>query len=152
MKTWVKVVGGVAIGLIAMQLIPVDKVNQPVKSNEDFIKIHHTPESVSSIMKRACYDCHTNETNYPSYANIAPISWSVKNHVNQGRTYMNWSVWGTYNNDLKKGMIEKTINSIDKKTMPINGYLIYHPEAHLTDKERQILVDYFKGISESKMY
>ena len=152
MKNWMKIVGGIILAFILMQLVPVDKVNPAVKANEDFVKIHNTPQNVYAVMKKACYDCHSNETVYPSYSKFAPISWSVKNHVNQGRTYMNWSIWGTYNNDLKKGMIEKTINSIDKKTMPINGYLVYHPEAKLSDAERTLLINYFKSIAETKTY
>lgn len=152
MKTWVKIVGGIIVGFGLIQLIPIDKVNVPVKATEDFVQIKSTPQHVQAIMKKACYDCHSNETRYPSYAKLAPLSWSVKNHVNQGRKYMNWSIWGTYNDDLKKGMIEKTINSIEKKTMPINGYVIYHPEAKLTEAEREVLIKYFKTLSESKEY
>lgn len=146
MKTWIKVILAIVLAGIVIQFIPVDTENKPVKPEEDFVVIYNTPQDVQALMKKACYDCHTNETKYPKYATFAPVSWSIKNHINQGRKYVNWSIWGTYNKDLQRGMLKNTINSMEHKTMPINGYMVYHPEARLTDAEYARLRNYFQEI------
>ena len=93
---------GVIFGVI--QLIPVDRKNPSVKMSENFVDIYKTPQNIKNILQRACYDCHSNETIYPRYSYIAPISWSIKNHINEGREHMNLSIWETYNKDLQLSM------------------------------------------------
>lgn len=102
----------VAVACLAIQLIPIDRVNKPVDKNNNFTDIYKTPQDVRSLLKNACYDCHSNETVYPNYAYIAPISWAVKDHINEGREYLNFSEWGTYNKDIKQNAIQKSIETI----------------------------------------
>lgn len=134
------------ITLALIQLIPVDYSQPPVKKSENFVDIYPTSESIKKSLKKACYDCHSYETVYPKYAKIAPISWSIKNHINEGREHLNFSIWATYNRDLKKGMLENTIADIEQNRMPIKGYIAQHPEANLSPEEKKELIDYFKDI------
>lgn len=142
--------GLIVIALI--QFIPIDRTNAPVDKKVDFVSVLNTPPAVQKILKKACYDCHSNETVYPDYAYVAPISWSIKNHVSEGREHLNFSVWGTYNNDLKKSMLKNTITSVKDYTMPMPGYIAQHPEANLTSDERKLLANYFESISKSGDY
>lgn len=142
-----KIIFWVAVIFLAIQFIPVDRENKPVNKRENFVDIHKTPENIKTILKNACYDCHSNETKYPKYAYIAPISWSVKDHINEGRKYLNFSEWGSYNNDLKKNAVEKTISTVRDFQMPLPSYISYHPEANLTKLQREQLQEYFSNIS-----
>lgn len=152
MKTVKKVLFWTLVAFALIQFIPIDKVNKPVDKAMNFVDVKKTPEKISGLLKGACYDCHSNETVYPRYANIAPVSWSVKSHVNEGREHLNFSVWGSYNKDLKESMLNKAIQTIEGKTMPMPGYIVYHKEANLSDAERTLLVQYFKEIQQSKSY
>ncbi|MXS71396.1 heme-binding domain-containing protein [Chryseobacterium binzhouense] len=152
MNKTIKIIFWVIVCLIVIQLIPVDKENLPVKKSENFTDVQKTPENITSLLKNACYDCHSNETQYPGYAYIAPFSWSVKSHINEGREHLNFSVWNTYNDDLKKGMLEKSIQTIENKSMPMPAYIIYHNEANLTDVEKTLLKNYFQEILNSRSY
>ncbi|CAM2777882.1 cytochrome C [Chryseobacterium flavum] len=140
----------VAFALI--QFIPIDRVNQPVDVKVNFVDSKKTPEKVKALLKNACYDCHSNETVYPKYAFIAPVSWSVKSHINEGREHLNFSVWETYNKDLKENMLSKSIQTVQNKTMPMPGYIVYHKEANLSAAERSLLVQYFEEMLKSKTY
>lgn len=140
----------VAFALI--QFIPIDRVNQPVDVKVNFVDSKMTPEKVKALLKNACYDCHSNETVYPKYAFIAPVSWSVKSHINEGREHLNFSVWETYNKDLKENMLSKSIQTVQNKTMPMPGYIVYHKEANLSAAERSLLVQYFEEMLKSKTY
>ncbi len=152
----IKKPGKIILWIIAIfaviQLIPIDRANPPVDPEKDFIQVMSTPPKISGLLKRACYDCHTYETKYPRYAYIAPVSWSVKHHINEGREHANFSIWGKYNQDLKKNMLEKAVASIDSRKMPIPGYIVYHPEADLSEVERQMLIKYFTELLKTEAY
>lgn len=135
-----------------IQFFPIDRTNQPVDTKVNFVDARKSPEKIRTLLKNACYDCHSNETVYPKYAFIAPVSWSVKSHVNEGREHLNFSVWGTYNKDLKENMLTKSVQTIQNKTMPMPGYIVYHKEANLSEAERALLIQYFEEMLKTKTY
>lgn len=152
MKNFKKIVFWSLVGFAIIQFIPVDKTNKPVNTSHNFVDVKKTPPKIAELLKNACYDCHSNETVYPKYAYIAPFSWSVKSHVNEGREHLNFSVWETYNNDLKKSMLTKSVQTVENKTMPMPAYIIYHKEANLSEAERTVLTKYFEEIIKSENY
>ncbi|PIF44108.1 heme-binding protein [Chryseobacterium sp. 52] len=152
MKTVKKVLFWTVVAFALIQFIPVDKVNKPVDTAVNFVDARKTPEKVRGLIKGACYDCHSNETIYPKYAHIAPVSWSVKSHINEGREHLNFSIWGTYNKELKESMLSKSVQTIQSKAMPMPGYIVYHKEANLSEAERTLLAHYFEEMLKSKSY
>lgn len=152
MKTLKKIFFWSVFVLFLIQFIQIDRTNKTVKKNENFVNIYKTPKAIHEILKNACYDCHSNETIYPEYASIAPISWSVKHHVNEGREHLNFSEWSTFNRDLKRNMLESAVADIKQQRMPIAGYIVYHPEAKLSAGEQKILIDYLESILKAENY
>ncbi|PTT39666.1 cytochrome C [Chryseobacterium sp. HMWF028] len=147
-----KIIFWILVGFALIQFFPIDRTNQPVDSAKNFVSVRKTPEKIAILLKNACYDCHSNETVYPKYAFIAPVSWSVKSHINEGREHINFSIWETYNKDLKQNMLSKSIQTIQSKAMPMPGYIVYHKEANLSDAERALLVQYFEEMLKTKTY
>ncbi len=152
MKKFGKILGYVLLGLVLIQFIPIDRTNKPIKSSENFVNVYQTPDKIGNLLKNACYDCHSNETKYPDYAYIAPISWSIKQHINEGREHLNLSEWMKYNKEARLTMLRNTIASLENKTMPVPGYIVYHKTANLSDAERTLLANYFKAILEEKRF
>ncbi|RKS96836.1 heme-binding domain-containing protein [Chryseobacterium defluvii] len=152
MKKFKQIVFWSLIGFTLIQFIPVDRANKPVDQKVNFVVSQKTPEKIKELIKGACYDCHSDETVYPKYAYIAPLSWSVKSHINEGREHLNFSIWETYNKDLKTNMLTKSIQTIQAKTMPMPGYIVYHKEANLSEAEKTLLINYFQGILTSNIY
>jgi len=152
MKTFKKIVFWIFVSFAIIQFVPVDKTNKPVDKSVNFIDVKKSPQKVTTLLKNACYDCHSNETVYPKYAYIAPFSWSVKDHINEGREHLNFSVWNTYNKELKEGMLSKSIQTLQDKSMPLPAYIIYHQEANLSDADRTVLITYFEEILKTKSY
>lgn len=152
MKMAKKIIFWILVGFALIQFFPIDRTNKPVDSATNFVDARKTPEKIGTLLKNACYDCHSNETVYPKYAFIAPVSWSVKSHVNEGREHLNFSVWETYNEDLKENMITKSIQTIQSKAMPMPGYIVYHKEASLSEAERALLIQYFEEMLKAKTY
>jgi len=140
-----RIIFWIAAVFLGIQLIPVDRENKPVDRSQNFVDINKTPEDIKVILKNTCYDCHSNETEYPTYSYIAPISWTIKDHINEGRKHLNFSEWGSYNKDLKENAIEKTISTVESQEMPLPSYIGYHPKANLTTIQRKALEKYFKN-------
>lgn len=134
---------------VVIQLIPIDRTNKSVEKTQNFVDVVKPPKEVEQILKNACYDCHSNEVKYPKYAYLAPISWSVKHHINEGRERVNFSIWTNYNPDQKNHIIDDIMETVEIKEMPLKGYLPMHPEANLTDEQRKVFNDYFKKLQQS---
>jgi len=127
---WV-LIGLVVVGLL-IQLIPLPGRgnNPPVVSEPPW----DSPQT-RLLVKRACFDCHSNESRWPLYAYVAPVSWLIYNDVMEGRSRMNFSEWNTRSRDM--GDI---IEEIQSGGMPPAIYLPLHPEAQLTSAEKQQLI------------
>ena len=130
-------VGGVVLfGLI--QLVPYGRShdNPPVLAEPQW-----DSPATRDLAVRACYDCHSNETVWPWYSNIAPISWVVQNHTDEGREKINFSEWGT-----RRQETDELAEAVLEGEMPMSSYLPMHPDARLTAAEKQQLVDAFKTL------
>ncbi|WP_426476321.1 heme-binding domain-containing protein [Chryseobacterium sp. CBSDS_008] len=152
MKTAKKILFWTLVAFALIQFFPVDRTNKPVDAAVNFVETRKSPEKIRTLLKNACYDCHSNETVYPKYAFIAPVSWSVKSHVNEGREHLNFSAWGTYNKELKENMLTQSIQTIQNRTMPMPGYMVYHKVANLSEAERALLIQYFQEMLKTKSY
>ena len=133
--------------LLAIQLIRPKFNNPPVNSSQDFQNVTQAPAEVVSILKKACYDCHSNETKYPWYAQIAPVSWFLANHINEGREKLNFSTFGTLSAEDRSEALDEAVESIQEGEMPLPSYtwLGLHPEANLSSAERDILLTWFNA-------
>ena len=121
------------IGFGLIQFIPVPHTNPAVVKNVD------APPQVQAILKRACYDCHSHETVWPWYADIAPVSWLLAWDVHEGREELNFSVWNQYTGKKKDKKMKEIAEEIDEGEMPPWFYLPLHPEARLSSTEQQEL-------------
>ncbi len=124
---------------LVIQLVPIGRehANPPVLSEPNW-----DSPATRDLVKRACFDCHSNETVWPWYSNIAPVSWLVYNDVMEGRQNMNFSEW-SQGGSQDIGEIREILQEGE---MPPFQYLLLHPEAKLTASERQALID---GLSNS---
>ena len=121
----------------AIQLLPYGKehTNPEVLAEPQW----DSPKTKETFMK-VCGDCHSNETKYPWYSNIAPISWSMAHHIEEGREHFNVSMWG----HQKKNEGEDAVEEIEDGEMPLFSYLLAHPEARLSDEEQKIFIEGLK--------
>lgn len=146
MKKWIKRIAYfLLLGLIIIQFFPGEK---PAVSTDNPGDIHNevlvNPE-VSGILKAACYDCHSNETKYPWYASVAPVSWLVIHDTNEGRDELNFSEWATYSAKRKHHKLEEVIEMVEEGEMPLAVYNITHPEGRLTDAQMEALISWAKA-------
>ena len=117
------------VGAILIQLVPYGRAhdNPPVVAEPQW----DSPQT-KAFFSRACADCHSNETTWPWYSNVAPMSWMVQRHVDEGRQYFNVSQWGLQENEA-----DQAAELVREGKMPVANYLMLHPEARLTATERE---------------
>jgi hypothetical protein len=127
------VVGLLLLGFIAIQFVPVQRTNPPVTSEPNW----DSPQT-RALAERACFDCHSNETDWPWYSHIAPVSWTVARDVQVGRQVINFSDWEHVRGEGRSaGEMAEVIRG---GWMPPANYLSTHPEARLTQAEKDALV------------
>jgi Haem-binding domain len=119
--------------LLAAQLVPSERANPPSQG-----KLSAPPE-IESTLKRACYDCHSNETRWPWYSRIAPLSWFISRHVMLGRKEINFSAWGSYYPVTRRRKLEWMGRALREEQMPPWSYRLMHPGARLTEADRAAL-------------
>ena len=115
--------------LLGIQLIPVKHDNPPVQQEPPW-----DSQQTRAYAKRACFDCHSNETDWPWYAYVAPISWFTAGHVHEGREHLNFSEWPL-------GEEHDPAEEVEEGKMPLRSYTWLHPEARLTKAEKQEFID-----------
>ena len=120
------------VGFLAIQLVPYGRshANPPVGGEPSW----DTP-ATRDLAARACFDCHSNQTAWPWYTNIAPVSWLTQRHVDEGRAKLNFSTWGTSRQET-----ERVGEQISSGAMPPWDYLLLHPEARLAYAEKAQLI------------
>ena len=128
------------ISLILIQFIHVDK-NNPKVDKQLEVK---APKDVMGILKRSCYDCHSDETKWPAYSNIAPISFVVASHVKDARAAMNFSTWKVIDSKIKVQRLKRAIQTVNNGMMALPSYIFAHQNAKLTKEEKSILTTWFK--------
>jgi hypothetical protein len=140
MKKGLLIIGAILVGVfILIQLVPYghDHTNPPVVSTPNWDNAQ-----TQAIAEKACYDCHSNQTTWPWYSNIAPVSWLVLRDVQEGRQNMNFSEWSTY-----QGMASDAAAVVQRGRMPPAQYLIIHADARLTDAEKQQLIQGLQALA-----
>lgn len=136
----------IALGiLLLMQLIRIDKTNPPIDPSVDFAQAAKPPADVMAILKSACYDCHSSETRYPWYTNVAPVSWWVKNHINEGRKHFDFSSLGMFDPAKRAELLSDAAEVVEHGEMPLNSYTWMHPEAQLSPEQKNRLVQWMRG-------
>lgn len=132
----------VLIGLA--QLIRPERNNQTTPSRYDVFHLTETPAIVISALKTHCYDCHSNYTNYPWYASIAPASWIIDRSIIEGKSKVNFSEWILYNQDEQEKILLEMMEVLEKKEMPPSPYLWMHKEAKPDQATIELLVNWAK--------
>ncbi|MCC6371554.1 MAG: heme-binding domain-containing protein [Bacteroidia bacterium] len=132
--------------LLVSQFFRIDKSTKPVDSSKDFISLTSPPGDLANVLKTSCYDCHSNQPNYPWYTNVAPISWWIKNHINEGSHHLNFSEWGAYSSKKQDHKLEECVEMIEEGEMPMSSYTLIHGNAKLSKEQQQQLMDWFNSL------
>ncbi len=140
-----KILIGLAVLFVISQFINrIDKTVPDYDKSKDFLTMTQAPANVVEVFKTACYDCHSYETRYPWYSNVAPMSWMVGHHINEAREEMNLSRWGELSEEDQKEKTEDMIDAFENGWMPLGTYTMIHRDALIPFKKRYEIADWLK--------
>jgi hypothetical protein len=143
MSRWKKILlwTGV-IALAAILLINPRLTNPPVAPGSDLMASNSPPAEIATILRNACYDCHSHETKWPWYSHVAPVSWWLVDHIKHARERLNFSDWSHDDARRSARRWRSMGEAVADREMPLPSYLRGHPEARLTDQQRQTFADW----------
>ena len=134
---WLVVV--VACLFVAAQFRRPARTNPPVDQSQTIEAHAQMTPQVASILARSCSDCHSHKTAWPWYTNVAPISWFIVNHVNEGRHNMNLSEWGRYDLRRQRNKLQQMCEEVQDGAMPLSTYTPLHPNSKLSPDDVKTL-------------
>jgi hypothetical protein len=137
------IIAGLIGILVFIQFIPADRSNPPVSAD-----LSATPE-VKEILKNSCYDCHSNETVWPWYSHVAPVSWLITGDVKDGRRHLNFSEWENLSKSDKAKTLSEIREEVEEGEMPLPIYTFMHSDADLTEDQISIIAEWTKTIPDS---
>jgi hypothetical protein len=131
-------IGAVLVFLAVAQLFPVDRDNPPIAADLA------APPAIKGLLRSSCYNCHSNETRWPAYARVAPVSWLVASDVHQGRRELNFSDWGLLASRRQRKELQESRKEILDGDMPPLLYRVLHPEARMSAQQRQRVLEWLE--------
>ena len=149
MKRTVQLFGvGLLVVLIALQFVPLPRNAGPAEGPSSLVAAQPVPAEVQAILRRACYDCHSNHTNYPWYAAVQPVGWWLNDHVAEGKGELNFSEFATYSTKRVVRKLRSTADEVRERHMPLKSYLLMHGEAKLTDADVTLLATWAEDLAD----
>lgn len=143
------------IGLAVLVVITGIQFIQPARNENgqvlptDISKTFSIPGNVQSLLQTACYDCHSNNTNYPWYANIQPMGWLLANHIKDGKAELNFNEFGSYSQRRQQSKLKSIASQIKDDEMPLASYTMLHKNAKLTKEEKALIIDWALNAKDS---
>jgi hypothetical protein len=134
---------GLLTVLIIIQFIKIEK-NESNDLSYSISKSYTISNELNQLLKASCYDCHSNNTNYPWYSKIQPVAWWLDHHVQDGKKHLNFSEFAKNRIAIQNHKFEEIIEMVEGKEMPLPSYtfLGLHPEANLTNKQRELVINW----------
>lgn len=141
-----KIAIGLLVALVIIQFFKPDRNISSEKSPNDITNKYAVPASVKEILKTSCFDCHSNNTVYPWYANIQPVAWWLADHVNEGKNELNFSEFLTYSPKKAHHKLEEVNEMIKEGEMPLQSYTIIHQNAKLSEPQKLEIATWADGL------
>jgi len=142
MKTFKRILVILLIVLILIQFFRPARNISAGPSPADISTIYPVSANVNSVLEKACYDCHSNNTRYPWYVNIQPVAWWLDDHIREGKHDLNFSEFASYRIGKQYRKLEEVIDLVKKGDMPLQSYTIVHTDAKLTREEKVLLTSW----------
>jgi hypothetical protein len=137
---WIALVG--VICFIAIQFKRPAKTNPSFEQSQAIESHLQVTPQVAAIFDRSCNDCHSNKTRWPWYSNVAPVSWFVIDHVDEGRENMNFSEWSKYEPRTAANLLKQMCREVRSGVMPLSSYTPLHPGSELTPEDVKTVCDW----------
>ena len=135
--------------LVGLQFIPTRSNQSAEVPSTDFVLTYKVSGEMGRILHTSCYNCHSNNTDYPWYSRVQPIGWLLEHHIKKGKAELNFSEFGSYSVRKQKSKLSSMVSQIGKDEMPLSSYTFIHHEARLSQEYKKVLIDYLNALKDS---
>ncbi|WP_316822989.1 heme-binding domain-containing protein [Pedobacter gandavensis] len=149
MKGINKILPGLLVILVIVQFVHPAHNKSGQDMPNDISKVVDMPNDVQGILKKACYDCHSNNTNYPWYTNVQPVHWYMNYHIQSGKKELNFNEFGSYKRRRQQSKLRAIENSLKENKMPLFSYTLIHKNAILSDAEKLKIINWVQNSKDS---
>lgn len=139
MRAWKTAFAVIVLVLVGIQWVPTYPNRGDTDKAKDFLTIYAPPARLGTLIRTACYDCHSNSTDYPWYGSIQPVAMLLEDHIAQAKKELNLSEFGNYSPRRQRSKLKAMASQIEDGDMPLASYTLIHRDADLSDQERKIL-------------
>lgn len=146
MKLLKRILLVLAVVFVAIQFVRPARNVATASSANDITARYPTPPAVKQLLAAACYDCHSNTTRYPWYANVQPVAWWLAAHVDDGKRHLNFSEFAAYAPKKAVVKLEDLVDEVHDGEMPLTSYKLAHPDARLTAEQRKLLAGWADAV------
>ncbi|MCH2488545.1 MAG: heme-binding domain-containing protein [Flavobacteriales bacterium] len=137
------------VALIVIQFFPITLNESDTVPQSDFMVVNQVPATIKNRLQVSCYDCHSNNTDYPWYSKIQPAAWYLEDHIQEGKDELNFNEWATYSDRRKNSKLRSIISQIEEDKMPLDSYTLIHRDAILSDEDKRMIIDYMTALKDS---
>ena len=139
----------VLLGFVGIQFVPTEPNLSDVVPDTDFMSVNQVAKDIEHDLRVSCYDCHSNNTQYPWYSKVQPIAWFLEGHIKEGKAELNFNEWDSLSSRRKASKLRSIVKQIENGEMPLASYTLIHKEATFSEKEAQRVVKYMENLKDS---
>ena len=145
-----KIIGVLLIvALIIIQFYPKELNQSDEDSTADISRVYQVPEKVQKNLQVSCYDCHSNNTEYPWYNKVQPVALFLENHIKDGKEHLNFSEFGNYTTKKQKKKLKEISEEVEEGEMPLTSYTLIHWDAKISDTDKKAIIDWADNLRSS---
>ncbi len=148
MKIFKIIAWGLLFAFVAIQFFSTERNQSSVVPKTDFLLVNNPPQNIRTILQESCYDCHSNNTDYPWYSNVQPAAWFLEDHVKNAKGELNFNLWSELSDRRKSSKLKSIINQVKDDEMPLYSYTLIHKNAILSDLDKKALDNYMNSLLE----
>lgn len=137
------------VAFVGIQFIPSTRNQSNLIPETDFMLVNNIPETIQKKLQVSCYDCHSNNTQYPWYNKVQPVTWFLEGHIKEGKAELNFNEWDSLSNRRKKSKLRSIIKQIKSNKMPLSSYTLIHKEARFLENEKKETIKWLERLKDS---
>lgn len=137
------------MALVVIQFFPVTLNESDTIPQSDFMVVNKVPATIKNRLQVSCYDCHSNNTDYPWYSKIQPAAWFLEDHIKEGKDELNFNEWDTYSSRRKNSKSRSIIKQIESGEMPLDSYTLIHGGARLDSTAVKEIIGYMESLQKN---
>ena len=149
MKIFKRIAIMLLIVLVGIQFVPTMRNQSDTIPRTDFMLVNDVPETIQKKLQVSCYDCHSNNTQYPWYNKVQPVTWFLEGHIKEGKAELNFNEWDSLSNRRKKSKLRSIIKQIESGEMPLDSYTLIHKDAKFSKEETNEIINFITQLKDS---